>query len=388
MEPDDRAELEEVEAVRRLGMAQELGIFDSQITRAGAIRLGIGSGLALGAAALASGSAFGASRPKKPAPKLPRYNYNALIEAAKHEGSLTFYSAMPPRAISRLTAGFTSLYGIKVNALRVVSAPQAALIIAEAHGTKVADVVQMSDYFFMIGAAHNGWYRIPPANLPGIKGWPANDARGTVKGQTGFTVFLQSLSPYTIGYNTQLVQGSDIPTSWAHLVDPKWKGKIGTTDPRANNNVLSFMYMLWQKYGDNFMTQLGSQNLKLAASSVTGINSVASGDLALFTPTNLWTDIDVEEKGAPVADAKPAPTPTTGAEEWMAMIQNSPHPNAALLFFSYAMSGGGQIATCADLCVSVRSMPNTLPYPPSYMSPPINRAVQNRSKILGFLGLA
>jgi iron(III) transport system substrate-binding protein len=370
----------------RDGMEDEDGLFDAPMTRRHALRLGLTSGLALGAAGLAAGPGFGKTKPKP----LPPYNYNALIAAAKQEGQLTFYSAMPPRAISRLTAGFTAQYGIKVNALRVVSAPQAALIVAEAHGSKVADVVQMSDYFFMIGAAHNGWYRVPPANLPSLKGFPASYERGTIKGQSvhDHTVYLQSLSPYTIGYNTQIVQGADIPTTWAHLVDPKWNGKIGTTDPRANNNVLSFMYMLWKKYGDAYMKQLGAQNLKLSASSVTGINSVASGDLAMFTPTNLWTDIDVEEKGAPVADAAPAPTPTTGAEEWMAMINGSPHPNAALLFFSYAMSGAGQVATCSNLCISVRSSPTTLPYPPDYMSPPINRAVQNRKTILGFLNLA
>jgi iron(III) transport system substrate-binding protein len=339
-----------------------------------------GAGSLVGAAA--------AAKPKTTPVKLPPFDYNALIAAAKQEGQVTFYSAMPPGALARLASGFTGLYGIKVNATRVVSAPQAALIVAEAHGTKVADVVQMSDYYFMVGAAENGWYRNAPLNLPGLKGWPATYGRITGKGGTGDRIFLQSLSPYTIGYNSQQMQGTDIPTTWAHLVDPKWSGKIGTTDPRANNNVLSFFYMLWKKFGDTYMKQLGTQNLKLYTSSVVGINSVASGDLAMFTPTNYWTDITVEQAGAPVVDAVPAPTPTTGAEEWMAMIQNSPHPNAGLLFFSYAVSGGGQVATCSQLCISVRSSPTTLPYPPAYLSPPINNAVKNKKTILGFLNLA
>jgi ABC-type Fe3+ transport system substrate-binding protein len=108
----------------------------------------------------------------------------------------------------------------------------------------------------------------------------------------------------------------------------------------------------------------------------------------MLGPSNYWTDLALIQKGAPLQDAVPSPNPTTGAEEWFALPKNAPHPNAALLFFNYAMSVAGQFATCNALCQSVRHTKGTLPFPKDYESPPINPAVQNKKKILGLLNLA
>lgn len=354
---------------------------ETRLTRARVLRLGAGSALAAGIGAMTAGRGFAA--PETTDKTAPKYNLAKLVKAAQAEGELNFYSAMPPVAITALANAFTAQYGIKVNVTRQVSAQLATLVVAETNsGKHVGDIVQMSDYFFMIGASQHKWFRKPPANLPGLAKWPAKYTRG--KG----TVYLQSLGAYTVGYNTRLVQGSDIPTNWKKLLDPKWKGKLMTTDPRSNNNVLSFFYMLHEAFGDSFMRQLGAQDLKLTNSSVTGINSVASGDVAMLFPSNHWTDIALINQGAPIADAHPNPTPTSGAEEWFAMIKGAPHPNASLLFFNYAMSVAGQLATCKTLCTSVRNSKGTLGYPKGYQSPPINRAVQSKTKILKFLGLA
>jgi iron(III) transport system substrate-binding protein len=354
--------------------------FDSPLTRGAALKLGAATGLGFALAGTAGSSGLAAVRP---------FDMAGLVARARAEGTLTFYSAMPPIAITALVNGFKARYsGIDVVTQRVTSAPQAALIDAEVRsGRHRGDLAQMSDEYFMAAAGRKGWFRTPPANLPGIARWPQT----RIRGGKNKNVYLQSLAAYTVGYNNQIVRGSDIPNDWRKFANPKFKGRIMTTDPRANNNVLSFFYMLRRKYGDNLLRQIANNGLQLTTSSVVGMNLVASGDMAMLAPSNYWTDIDLINRGAPVSDAIPAPTPTTGAEMWFAMIRNSPHPNAALLFFNYAVSADGQTATCGApqrLCQSVRGVRGSLPFPKEYVAPPINAAVKNRSTILRLLNLS
>lgn len=367
----------------RLEVEHDDNLFSSRLTRGDVLRRGLGSGLALGIAGLAgAGRGFAASDMlgQKPKP----YNLAGLVSRAKAEGTLTFYSAMPSNVIAGLAAGFTAEYGIHVNVNRVVSAPQAALLVAETQGGKhVADVAQMSDLFWMRGADKLGFFRPPPANLPGLQKWPASAVSGKHK-----SVHLQAIAAYSIQYNTNIVQGSDIPTTWGKFVNPKFKGKLLMTDPRGSTNVLAWLYLVWKAQGDSFLTGLAANDLKLTISSVTGSNLVASGDIAMQAPTSFWTDYPLMQKGAPVNDVVPPPGPTTGAEDWMAIMKGAPHPNAALLFFNYALTVPGQIATCKALCQSVRHVAGSLPLPKSYVTPPINLAVQNKKKILGLMNLA
>jgi iron(III) transport system substrate-binding protein len=355
-------------------------VFDSPLTRGAALKLGAATGLGMAlAGAAGAGSSGAATRP---------FDMQALVARARAEGTLTFYSAMPPIAITALVNGFKAQYpGIDVVAQRLTSVPQATLIDAEVRsGRHRGDLAQMSDEYFMAAAGRKGWYRTPPANLPGIQKWPVT----RIRGGKNKNVYLQSLAAYTVGYNNQLVRGSDIPTDWRKLANAKFKGRVMTTDPRANNNVLSFFYMLRAKYGDALLRNIANNGLQLTTSSVVGMNLVASGDMAMLAPSNYWSDIDLINKGAPVSDAIPSPTPTTGAEMWFGMIKDSPHPNAALLFFNYALSTAGQLATCGApqrLCQSVRGVKGSLPFPKEYVAPPINAAVKNRSTILRLLNL-
>lgn len=355
-------------------------VFDSPVTRTSALKIAAATGVGLAAAGVGAGGIL--AQRKRP------FDLRGLVARARAEGTLTFYSAMPPVAITALVNGFKAAYpGIEVVSQRLTSAPQAALIDAEVRGGRHrGDIAQMSDEFFMAAAGRQGWFRTPPANLPGLQKWPAN----FVRGGKNKNVFLQSLAAYDVVYNKNLVTGSDVPRDFRALGNPKFKGKVMTTDPRGNNNVLSFFYMLREKYGVALLRAIAANDLKLTSSSVVGVNLVASGDMAMLAPSNPWSNVDLVNRGAPIADS-PAPSLTTGAEMWFAAIKGSPHPNAALLFLNYALSPAGQNGTCGRpgrLCQSVRKVPGSLAFPSGYVSPPINKAVKNRNAILQALNLA
>jgi iron(III) transport system substrate-binding protein len=357
-------------------------IFDEALTRSGALRVAAVAGLGLAAAGLGAGGVLAQRKP-------PPLDVRSLAARARAEGTLTFYSAMPPVAITQLVNGFKAAYpGIDVVSQRLTSAPQAALIDAEVRGGRHrGDIAQMSDEFFMAAAGRQGWFRTLPANLPGIQNWP----NSSIRGGKNKNVYLQSLAAYDIVYNTQLVRGADVPKDWRALANPKFRGKVMTTDPRGNNNVLAFFYMLRRKYGDGILRQIAANQLQLTSSSVVGVNLVASGDMAMLAPSNYWSNIDLINRGAPIADSSPPPSPTTGAEMWFGVIKGSPHPNAALLFANYALSAAGQRITCgrpAQLCQSMRKVPGSRAFPAEYVSPPINPAVKDRSTLLRLLNLS
>jgi iron(III) transport system substrate-binding protein len=138
-------------------------------------------------------------------------------------------------------------------------------------------------------------------------------------------------------------------------------------------------------YGDSFVERLGAQDLKLVDSTTTGANSVAAGDVVMLAPSNHWSNTPLIEQGAPIVDAHPAPT--TGTEQWMGMVRNAPHPNAAQLFVNYALSPEGQTAECTNLCTSVLSAPGAIPLPVGYVSPPLEAADAQKADLLALLGI-
>jgi iron(III) transport system substrate-binding protein len=98
--------------------------------------------------------------------------------------------------------------------------------------------------------------------------------------------YLQNVDPSTICYNTDLVKGADIPKDWMGVLNPKFKGALLMTDPRANSSYLALLLVFQKNYGDSFLTRLAAQEPKLVPNGPTGANSVASGDAAVHLPSS------------------------------------------------------------------------------------------------------
>jgi ABC-type Fe3+ transport system substrate-binding protein len=306
-----------------------------------------------------------------------------LIQAAQKEGGLTFYTAFAAAASAPLAGQFTATYDIPVNVQRLTSAIIETKFAAEAQANKViADVVQITDPpWYTTTAGPKGWLLTPTSDeVPVLKTWPKkwthdNDA------------FLQCLDYSTIGYNTQLLQGKDVPTSWKDLLNPKWKGAIILTDPRSNNTDLAWCLVMQQTFGSTFLQKLGEQKLQLTLSGITAASSVAAGDAAIAIPSSKLQIDSVQAAGGPI-QVMPMHEPTIGGEGWTTIAANCPHPNAAKLFLNYALSQTGQSVTCKSICASVTDAPGAIPLPTKYESPPIAEALTKRSELLGLLGLS
>jgi ABC-type Fe3+ transport system substrate-binding protein len=302
-----------------------------------------------------------------------------LIDAAKAEGTLTWYTTVPPAPYAALVDAFTKAYGISVEVNRQTTPTLQPLIQGEIQGNQiVADVIELGSPRVIQTFADNGWLVAHNAtSLPVMASFPTDwiykDA-----------VFAQAIAPYGITFNKQLVNPA--PTTWDVLIDPQYKGKISMIDPRVQSGGIEILRNLRAQYGDDFLRKLGQQELQFAASAVNQVNSVAAGDVSMSFNGIRWIDTDLISKGAPIDTAFPLPA-MSGSEQWAAQVKGSPHPNAAALFLNFSLSEAGQIATCKDQCASVINAAGTVAFPPSYKSPETNVPDAEKAELIALIGL-
>jgi len=355
-------------------------ILDRGLSRRDAIKVGLTSSLALAVAAC-GGSSTAASTVNT-TPQLTQPS-PALVKAAQAEGTLTMYSSAALQVSAALSGAFTGLYGIPVNSTRIVSSPLEVRFTAEAaSGKPIADVIQNSDVSWINSVGiPKGWFDQPnPTEIPSLSLW-TNASKYVISN----TFYLSAISVQTIAYNTNLVKGKDVPTAWAALLDPKWKGAIDFTDPRSNTTLLAWVYLMQQTYGNAFVTKFGQQNLRYDAGGGSGPTLLAAGDVAFWITGSLTTLSPIIAAGAPIALAS-FNEPTIGSEQYTALVHNAPHPNAAKLFMNFALSMAGGTAMCKNVCGSVLHAPGSILLPTGYTSPQITQAVANQTSLLGLLG--
>src|SRR6185295_2403456 len=145
----------------------------------------------------------------------------ALIDAAKKEGKLTFYTAMDIPVAERFAKAFEAKYaGIAVRVERSGS-ERVYQRIEQERGSSISavDVVNSADAAHFVVWKRKGWLEpyLPEeiaAHFPSAYRDP-DGMHATTR------VWLSSL-----GYNTRLVSAQEAPKSFADLLDPKWAGKM------------------------------------------------------------------------------------------------------------------------------------------------------------------
>jgi len=85
-----------------------------------------------------------------------------------------------------------------------------------------------------------------------------------------------------LGYNTKFIKGNDIPDSWKDLLDPRFKGKVGSSTPERSGAffVTAGAFASNQDLSWDYFVDFAKQNPVL--DSNTGIaNKIASGELLM-----------------------------------------------------------------------------------------------------------
>ncbi len=294
------------------------------------------------------GMAFGAvfPEPLKGAAPEPTPVSPAMIQAARKEGMVAFYTAMAIPAAETLGKTFEAKYpGIAVRVKRS-GAERVFQRVGKEEEIRIyeVDVVCSTDAAHFIHWKRNGLL-VPYVPEDVAKHLPRQQLDVDGMYATAFAL----LSP--IGYNTNLVKPEDAPKSFADLLDPKWKGKIVKGHPDYSGTILTATFQLARDLGWSYFEKLAEQNVMQVQSALDPPNKLALGERAVQADGASSDLLLLKEQGAPVEAAYAVEgTPLITAPS--GVFQSAPNPNAARLFQSFLFSVEAQqvlIDACA-LC--------------------------------------
>jgi iron(III) transport system substrate-binding protein len=286
-----------------------------------------------GTGAVLAGAAFStrvmASAPP-PEPVTP-----ALIEAAKKEGQVSYYTSTDLPVAEKLAKAFEAKYpGIAVRVERT-GAERVFQRIGQEYSSNIhaVDVVNSSDAAHFIVWKRDGI--LAPYVPEDVANYPAEhkDADGQF---ASFRVWLS-----IIAYNTTLVKPEEAPTSFADLLDPKWKGKIVKAHPGYSGTIMTATYQMQRDLGWTWFEQLAKQNIMQVQSSADPPKKLDLGERAVMADGNEYNIFQLKEKGRPVepvyaTEGSPLIIGPNG------IFKSSPNPNAGKLFQSFCFSREAQ----------------------------------------------
>ena len=260
----------------------------------------------------------------------------ALIEAAKKEGKLAFYTAMDLAFAERLGKTFEAKFpGVAVRVERSGAERIFTRIDQEySSNIRVVDVVNTADQAHCIVWKRNGW--LAPY-LPEDVAKHFDKSYYDPDGLHATTRIL--ISP--LAYNTNLVKKEDAPKSFADLLDPKWAGKLVKAHPAYSGTIMNATFQIARDLGWDYFEKLAKQRVMQVQSATDTPKRISLGERAVMVDGAGYLVIRYKEEGQPVEIVYPAEgTPlATGPS---AVFKAAPNPNAARLFQNWMHSREGQ----------------------------------------------
>ncbi len=265
-----------------------------------------------------------------------------LVDAARREGAVAFYTSIDVSVAERIAAGFGQRWpGIKLQVERS-GAERILQRIMQEYGSNIraADVVESSDVTSFIDWKARGWLaRFVPEDVGRF--WPADerDADGR------FAAVRAHLA--VIGYNTRQVAAGDAPKSFADLLLPKWRGRLVKAHPSYSGTIVTATYEIGRTLGWDYLDKLGRQRVLQVQSSTEPPKKVVQGERSVMVDGNEYNAFFLREAGEPIEIVYAAEgTPLVSGQA--GVMEAAPHPNAARLLAHYLFS-----AECQQLMSDV-----------------------------------
>jgi ABC-type Fe3+ transport system substrate-binding protein len=261
-----------------------------------------------------------------------------LIEGARKEGQVIFYSAMiVNQALRPIAEKFGKKYPfIKLSYWRADSEDIAQKVSAEVRANNVvADVFEGTG----VGELAVGAGLAQPYSTPAIEVFPQQ-----YRDPSGMWTPTR-LSYYSIAYNTRTVPADKVPKTYADLLDPQWKGKMAWRIGSASGTPL-FITNLRIAWGEEkakaYFAKLKEQKIVNfgSGSARTLVDRVIAGEYAIALNIFAHHPLISKAKGAPVNSQLMDPVASTAAT--MGVVKGAKHPYAAMLLIDYILSKEGQ----------------------------------------------
>ena len=276
-----------------------------------------------GAVAILSASTLAAPQPTPLSPE--------LIEAARKEGKIVYYTAIDIKVAQNLAKAFEQKYpGITVQVERTGSERLYQRVSQErASSIFTADVYDATDQALFVAWKREGV--LEPFVPAEVLKWPASER------DPDGAYFSVRFTLMPIAYNTKMVKPEEAPKSFVDLLDPKWAGKMVKGHPGYSGGIVTSTFQVMNVLGWDYFEKLGKQKVLQVQSSTEPPKKLALGERAVSADGLEYVHIQLKEEGAPIEIVYPKEgTPFVPSCEGIA--RNAPHPNAARLFISFMVS--------------------------------------------------
>ncbi len=259
----------------------------------------------------------------------------ALVEAARKEGKVVWYTSLALPSSTALAHAFEKKYkGIEVEVHRTGSQRVLQRVMQEATaGIKNVDLIHTSD------AGHFELLKEKGLLLKHTPQGVANFPDG-FKDKSGFYYGMRATLS-VIAYNPKIVAEQDAPKTWKDLVNPKWSGKEVTAHPGYSGIIMTHVLALVNLDGWDYFRDLAKNKLHLVQSANDPAGVVASGERPVGVNGAEYFYYKTQKQGNPIKIVYPKEGVPLVVSP-IAIAKDAPHPNAAKLFTEFVFAKESQ----------------------------------------------
>jgi iron(III) transport system substrate-binding protein len=256
----------------------------------------------------------------------------ALIEGARKEGKVNFYTALDLQVSEKLGKTFEARYPGIAARIERSGAERVFQRINQERASRISnvDVACSTDAAHFLFWKRSGWLA-PYLPMEATAHVPIEhiDPDGMYTTVCAWLIIS--------GYNTKLVKPQDAPKSFADLLDPKWTGKMVKAHPAYSGGIMTATFLMVREFGWDYLEKLAKQRIMQVQSSVDPPRKILLGERAVMVDGTDYSIVQFKEQGQPVeavyaAEGTPLITVPSG------VFHDAPNPNAARLFQSFLFS--------------------------------------------------
>jgi iron(III) transport system substrate-binding protein len=276
-------------------------------------------------------------------------SWDTVVADARKEGKVVL--GLPPNAELRkqIEPLFKSRFGLEVETFAAVGPDIANRIVSESRaGVRYFDALIFGSCTGLPLIRSGAFepidsYMILPEVKDAKYWWGGHLWMDNVSATRLFYSFIAIKGTEGLWHNTSLVKPDDV-RSFDDLLDPKWKGRIGFSDPRVPGSGLSLWSFLWDIKGEEYLKKLARQDLFVSRNLRQIGDALAKGKLALTLGIGYSQLEPFIKEGLPVKEL-PEPReglPASNAYGTLGVVKNPPHPAATKVFVNWLLSKEGQ----------------------------------------------